>query len=261
MADFKFLQVSVEEGIATVKINRPPVNALGRELLSEFERFVADAGNDPKIKVVVLASAIQNVFIAGVDLKEMAQLTNPEDIAAVIRQGQSVFRKIENSEKPFIAAIQGACVGGGQELVMACHIRIASDRTRFAQPEITLGIVPGFGGSQRLPRLVGAAKAAELILTGDLITPQDAQKFGLINHVVGDGALLKTAREIAKKIARHGLPAIRASMRAIGRGLDASIDEGMKIEEEAFRSIIGTKDMQEGIRAFVEKRQPKFTDS
>lgn len=260
MTDLKFLGVSVEEGIATVKINRPPVNALGRELLAELEKLITDVQSDPAVKVVVLASAIQNVFIAGVDLKEMAQLTSPEDIAAVIRQGQSVFRKIENSEKPVIAAIQGACVGGGQELVMACHIRIASDRTRFAQPEITLGIIPGFGGSQRLPRLVGAAKAAELILTGDLVTPQDAQKMGLINHVVSDGALLKTAREIAKKIARHGLPAIRASMRAIGRGLDVPIDEGMKIEEAEFRSILGTKDMQEGIRAFLEKRQPKFTD-
>ncbi len=261
MADLQFLGVTIEEGIAMVKINRPPVNALGKGLLAELGKLVDDVQADPKVKVVVLSSAIQNVFIAGVDLKEMAQLTNPEDVVGIIRLGQQVFRKIENSEKPFIAAIAGACVGGGQELVMACHIRIASDRTRFAQPEITLGIIPGFGGSQRLPRLIGAAKAAELILTGDLVTPQDAQKMGLINHVVGDGALLKTAREIAKKIARHGLPAIRAAMRAIGKGLDVSIDEGMKVEEAEFRSILGTKDMQEGIRAFIEKRQPKFTDS
>ena len=217
--------------------------------------------NDPKTKVIIFASAIPNVFIAGVDLKEMAALTNPEDILNVVRKGQAVFNKIENSEKPVIAAIHGACVGGGQELIMACHIRIVSDRTRFAQPEITLGIIPGFGGSQRLPRLVGPSRAAELILTGDLITPQEALRIGLINRVVSDGALIKTAREIGKKIARHGLPAIRACMRAITGGLDKDLAEGLRVEEAEFKSIIGTQDMREGIRAFIEKRQPKFTDS
>ncbi len=179
----------------------------------------------------------------------------------MLRRGQSVFNQIENSEKPVIAAIQGACVGGGQELVMACHIRIASDRTRFAQPEITLGIIPGFGGTQRLPRIVGPSRAAELILTGDIITPQEALRIGLVNHVVSDGALLKTAKEIGKKISRHGLPAIRAAIRAIRRGLGVSLAEGLKIEEDEFKSIVHTQDMKEGIKAFVEKRQPKFTDS
>lgn len=261
MPNFQFIDVSVEEGVALLKLNRPPVNALGRELLAELERVVGELQNDPKAKVVVLASAIPNVFVAGVDLKEMAQLTNPEDILSIVRYGQTVFNKIENSEKPVIAAIQGACVGGGQELVMACHIRIASDRTRFAQPEITLGIIPGFGGSQRLPRIVGAARATELILTGDLITPQEALRIGLVNHVVSDGALLKSARELAKKIARHSLPAIRASMRAIAKGLDVPLSQGLKAEEEEFKTITATRDMREGIRAFLEKRQPKFTDS
>ncbi len=261
MPDLQFIGVSVEENIALLKINRPPVNALGRQLLDEIERAIGDLQNNPEAKVIIIASAIQNVFIAGVDLKEMAQLTNPEDILNVLRRGQGVFNKIEHSEKPVIAAIQGACVGGGQELVMACHIRIASDRTRFAQPEITLGIIPGFGGTQRLSRIVGPSHAAELILTGDVITPQEALRIGLVNHLVSDGALLKTAKEIAKKIARHGLPAIRASMRAITQGLEVSLEEGLKIEENEFKSILGTHDMREGIQAFVEKRQPKFTDS
>lgn len=261
MADLQFIGVTVEDGVAFLKINRPPVNALGKELLREIERVITDLQSDARAKVIVIASAIQNVFIAGVDLKEMAQLNTPDEIVEVIRLGQSVFNKIERSEKPVIAAIQGACVGGGQELILACHIRIASDRTRFAQPEITLGIIPGFGGSQRLPRIIGPSRAAELILTGDLITPQEAFRLGLVNHVVSDGALLKTAKEIAKKIARHGLPAIRASMRAITQGLDVSLEEGLKIEEREFRSITGTNDMKEGIRAFMEKRQPKFTDS
>ncbi len=261
MAEPQFVSVSIEEGVAFLKISRPPVNALGRQLLDEIEQTVDRLQNEPLAKVIVIASAIQNVFIAGVDLKEMAQITNPEEYIGVIRRGQAVFNKIENSEKPVIAAIQGVCVGGGQELVMACHIRIASDRTRFAQPEINLGIIPGFGGSQRLVRIVGPSRAAELILTGDVITPQEAYRIGLVNHVVSDGALLKTAREIAKKIAKHGLPALRAAMRAITQGLDRDLAAGLKIEENEFRSIIATHDMKEGIQAFLEKRQPKFTDN
>ncbi len=261
MADFQFLSISNEEGVSFLSINRPPVNALGNQLMDEIAGAMDVLAADPKTKVIVFVSAIPNVFIAGVDLKEMAALTSAEDILKVVRKGQSVFNKIESSEKPVIAAIQGACVGGGQELVMACHIRIASDRTRFAQPEITLGIIPGFGGSQRLPRIVGPSRAAELILTGDLITPQEAFRIGLVNRVVSDGALIKTAREIAKKIARHGLPAIRAAMRAITGGLDKTLSDGLRVEENEFRSITGTQDMREGIRAFMEKRQPKFTDS
>ena len=261
MSDPQFISTAIEDGVAFLKINRPPVNALGRQLLSEIGQAIDDLQKDPKAKVIVFASAIQNVFIAGVDLKEMAQITNPEDIIQVLQHGQSIFNKIENSEKPVIAAIQGACVGGGQELVMACHIRIASDRTRFAQPEISLGIIPGFGGTQRLARIVGPSRAAELILTGDIITPQEALRIGLVNHVVSDGALLKTAKEIGKKISRHGLPAIRAAMRAITKGVDLPLDQGLKVEENEFRSILQTNDMKEGIRAFTEKRQPRFTDS
>jgi enoyl-CoA hydratase/carnithine racemase len=257
----QFINISIEEKVALLKINRPPVNALGRGLLQEIEQTIESFQNNPDVKAVIIASAIQNVFIAGVDLKEMAQITNPDEILEIVKKGQAVFSKIENSEKPVIAAIQGACVGGGQELVMACHIRIASDRTRFAQPEITLGIIPGFGGTQRLSRIVGPSRAAELILTGDLITPQEALRIGLINHLVSDGALIKTAKEIAKKIARHSLPAIRASMRAIRNGIRVSLEEGLQIEATEFKSITATKDMYEGIRAFLEKRQPKFTDS
>ena len=260
---FQFIGISIEEGVAFLKINRPPVNALGRQLLDELGQAVDEIQNDPKAKVIVIASGVQNIFVAGVDLKEMAQITNPEEIVEMIRRGQSTFNKIENSQKPVIAAIQGVCVGGGQELIMACHIRISSDsfRTRFTQPEINLGIIPGFGGTQRLARIVGPSRATELILTGDVITPQEALRIGLVNHVVSDGALLKTAKEIAKKIAKNGLPAIKAALRAIGKGLDLPLKEGLKAEEEEFKSIMGTNDMREGIRAFTEKRQPKFTDS
>ncbi|MBI2095671.1 MAG: enoyl-CoA hydratase/isomerase family protein [Candidatus Omnitrophica bacterium] len=261
MPDFQWIQATLEDNTLVLKINRPPVNALGRQLLDELEQAVDYLQNEPKAKVAVILSGIPNVFIAGVDLKEMAQLTTSDEILKVIERGQAVFNKIENSAKPVLAAIQGVCVGGGQELIMACHLRIASDRTRFGQPEMTLGIIPGFGGSQRLPRIVGPSRAAELILTGDIITPQEAFRIGLVNRVVSDGALIKTAKETAKKIARFGLPAIKAAMRAIGRGLDLPIQEGLKAEREEFLSLTQTRDMQEGIRAFLEKRQPKFTDN
>lgn len=261
MADFEFISVSKEEGVAFLKINRPPVNALSLQLLSEIEKAVESVQGQADAKAIVIASSIPQVFIAGVDLKEMAKLNSPEEILSVVRKGHEVFNKIERSEKPVIAAIQGACLGGGQELVMACHIRIASDRTRFAQPEISLGIMPGFGGSQRLPRIVGPSRATQLILTGEIITPQEALRIGLLNLVVSDGALLKTAKEIGKKIAKNGLPAIRACMRAIGQGLDKDLEQGLQIEANEFRSLIGTRDMKEGIQAFLEKRQPKFTDS
>ncbi|MBI4352947.1 MAG: enoyl-CoA hydratase/isomerase family protein [Candidatus Omnitrophica bacterium] len=261
MTSFQFIEVSMEEGTAVLRINRPPVNAIGRGLLDELEKAVAELQNEPKAKVMVVASAIQHVFMAGVDLKEMAQLTTAEEVAEIIRRGQAVFSRIENSEKPVIAAIHGACLGGGQELAMACHIRIASDKTRFVQPEIALGIIPGFGGTQRLARIVGPSRAAELILTADVLSAQEAFRMGLVNHVVPDGALLKTAKEMAKKIARYSLPAIRAAMRAIGRGLDVPLDEGLRREAEEFRSIAMNHDMKEGIQAFLEKRQPKFTDS
>ncbi len=261
MFDSQNISIGIEEGVAFLKLNRAPVNALSRDFLDEIEKAILALGAEPKVKVIVIASSIQNVFIAGVDLKEMSQLTDPKDILGVIEKGQRVFNTIENSQKPVIAAIHGVCVGGGQELVMACHIRIASDRTGFAQPEITLGIIPGFGGSQRLARIVGASKAAELILTGDVVKPQEALRIGLINCVVSDGALLKTAKEMARKIASRGLPAIQASLRAITRGLDVPLEQGLKIEAEEFKSILGTHDMKEGIRAFIEKRQPRFTDS
>ena len=258
---YQFLSITNEDGVSFLSINRPPVNALSNALLEEIDGAMGELAADPKTKVIVFVSAIPNVFIAGVDLKEMSALANTEDIVKVIRKGQAVFNKIENSEKPVIAAIHGACLGGGQELVLACHLRIASDRTRFAQPEILLGIIPGFGGSQRLPKIVGASRAAELILTGDAITPQEALRIGLVNRVVSDGALVKTARELGKKIAKNGLPAIRAAMRAMRKGLDKTLAEGMVVEENEFRTITATKDMSEGIRAFLEKRQPKFTDS
>ncbi|MBI1991927.1 MAG: enoyl-CoA hydratase/isomerase family protein, partial [Candidatus Omnitrophica bacterium] len=162
--------------------------------------------------------------------------------------------------KPVIAAINGVCLGGGCELAMACHIRISGDRARFGQPEINLGIIPGWGGTQRLPRLIGRAKAIEWILTGDMVTAQEALRLGLVNHVVPQDQVLKAAKDLARKIASKGGVAAAQALRAIELGMDRPLEEGLAAEAEAFRQVSATGDSKEGIRAFLEKRQPKFQD-
>jgi enoyl-CoA hydratase/carnithine racemase len=173
--------------------------------------------------------------------------------------GQAILNKIERLPKPVIAAINGLfCLGGGMELALACHLRVAGERVRMGQPEIDLGIMPGFGGTQRLPRIVGPSKAAELILTGDKIPGTEAQAIGLVNKVVPDGEVLKQAQGLAKKIASKGGAAVRAIMAAIGAAISTPLDEGLKREAELFGALCETADMKEGITAFLEKRQPKW---
>ncbi len=174
--------------------------------------------------------------------------------------GQGVFDKIEQMRKPVIAAITGFCLGGGMELAMACHMRVAGDRARMGQPEINLGIIPGFGGTQRLTRLVGKAKAMEMILTGDMINAQEAKALGLVNKVVPEGEVLKQAVGLAKKIAAKGGKAISAAMQAIQEGTVQPLSQGLALEASLFGQICQTGDMKEGISAFLEKRQPKFQD-
>jgi enoyl-CoA hydratase/carnithine racemase len=178
----------------------------------------------------------------------------------VASRGQAVLTKIQRLGKPVIAAINGVCLGGGNELAMACHLRIAGDRARFGQPEIGLGIIPGFGGTQRLPRLIGTIKALELILTGDLITAQEAHRLGLVNHVVPQDQVMKAAKELARKIASKGQVAVREALRVTEHGLEQSLDAGLAAEAEAFGRVAETQDAKEGVSAFLEKRQPKFQD-
>lgn len=261
MAEREFIRIKMEERVALVTIDRPPVNALNLKTMQELAETFSELADKQEVKVVVLTGEGKNhTFIAGADLKEMAQLKSPAEAEEVARKGQDVFSQIEQMKKPVIAAINSVCLGGGNELAMACHIRIASDRARFGQPEINLGIIPGFGGTQRLSRLVGPSKAREIILTGDMITAQEAFRIGLVDRVVPDGELLRQALGLAKKIASKGAVALDYALKAIREGLEQSLEEGLKMEARLFGKIAETEDMKEGVRAFLEKRQPKFND-
>ncbi|MDZ7262173.1 MAG: enoyl-CoA hydratase-related protein, partial [candidate division KSB1 bacterium] len=199
-------------------------------------------------------------FITGNHINEINELKNAKEAEAIALKGQAIINQIENSRKPFIAAINGMCLGGGNELAMACHLRIASDRAQLGQPEINLGIIPGFGGTQRLARLTNKAKALELILTGDRITAQEAYRIGLVNKVVPAMDLMKQALGLAKKIAAKGAVAIAKGIEAIDKGLEMSLADGLKYEAKLFGEICETEDMREGVSAFLQKRQPRFTD-
>ena len=255
------VKVAVEDRVAVVTIDHRPVNALNRQTIEELgQAFDAIAG-DPAVKTVVLTGGGSLAFVAGADVKEVSQLSSADAAKAMAALGQAVFLKIQRLGKPVIAAINGVCLGGGCELAMACNIRISGDRARFGQPEINLGIIPGWGGSQRLPRLIGRAKATEWILTGDMYTAQEALRLGLVNQVVPQDQVLKAAKDLARKIAAKGAIAIRESLRAIDAGLDLPLEQGLAREAEAFGRIAATGDSREGVSAFLEKRQPQFKDT
>ena len=255
-----FIKLAVEEGVAVLTIDRPPVNALSRQVMEELGQALEELKADPAVKVVILTGGGSFAFVAGADVKEIASLRSGQEAADVAAKGQGVITKIQRLGKPVIAAINGVCLGGGNELAMACHLRVAGDRTRFGQPEINLGLIPGFGGTQRLPRLIGVAKAMEWILTGDMITAPEAHRLGLINLVVPQDQVMKAAKDLARKLASKGQAAVRLALKAIEDGLDRPLDEGLAHEAAAFGNAADTADAKEGVGAFLEKRQPKFTD-
>ncbi len=260
MADKQFVKVTVEDRIAIITIDHAPVNALNNEVLDELSEMVDEVVADSNVKAAIITGGGQMAFVAGADINEFTKLNTPEQAKGFIGKGQSTFNKIENSPKPFIAAINGVALGGGMELAMACHMRIAGDRVRFGQPEINLGIIPGWGGTQRLTRIVGPAKATELILTADNFTAQEAFRLNLVNKVVPGGEVLKTAKDLAKKIVSKGAVAIAAAMDAIGKARDAELNAGLAIEAGNVLKLVLTEDAKEGITAFLTKRQPVFKD-
>jgi len=253
------VNVSQDGAVATLTLSNPPRNVLTFDLIAEIDRVIDSVAGDAAVKAVVLTGS-GPVFIAGADIKAIGAIASAQKGEVLARTGQVLFDKIEQMKKPVIAAINGFCLGGGMELAMACHIRIAGDRARMGQPEINLGIIPGFGGTQRLPRLAGQAKAIELILTGDMINAEEAKRIGLVNKVVSSGDLLKQAQGLAKKIASKGLKAIEAALRAIQEGMNEPLSMGLRREAQLFGEICETADMKEGVSAFLEKRQPKFQD-
>ena len=256
----QLIKVSREDAVGIITIDHPPVNVLNGQAIRELNQAVDEFLADAQIKVVIITGAGPNVFIAGADVKEIAAISSAKQAEELALQGQSVINKIENAPKPFIAAVNGVCLGGGNELAMACHMRIASDRAKFGQPEILLGIIPGFGGTQRMLRISGQAKARELILTGDNITAQEAFRIGLVNKVVPDGEVLKQSLGLAKKIASKGRQTIEKIQEAITAGARLPLEQALKLEAKLFGEVCETEDKKEGVSAFLEKRQPKFQD-
>jgi enoyl-CoA hydratase len=244
--------------IAYLTVNRPKaLNALNHATLAEMRSVLEDARDDPGIRGVILTGAGEKAFIAGADISEIAAISAIE-AAAFTRSGQSVLDLIENLGKPVIAAINGFALGGGCEVAMACTLRLATDNARFGQPEVKLGVIPGFGGTQRLPRLVGKGRALQVILTGDTIDARDAYRIGLINEVVEAGRLIARAEEILHQIASNAPLAVRLSIEAVNRGLETSQATGLVLESALFAICASSQDKREGTAAFLEKRSPKF---
>jgi enoyl-CoA hydratase/carnithine racemase len=254
------IKLAVEDRIGTITIDRPPVNALSKQVMQELNKTLEAVTADAAIRVVIITGGGSLAFVAGADIKEISELPSGKEAAEVAALGQSVITKIQRLSKPVIAAINGVCLGGGNELAMACHLRIAGDRVRFGQPEITLGIIPGFGGTQRFPRLIGRAKALELMLTGDLINAQEALRLGLLNYVVPQDQVMKAAKDLARKIAAKGQVAVALILQAVEQGLEQPLDRGLALEAELFGRVAQTEDCKEGVSAFFQKRQPQFKD-
>jgi enoyl-CoA hydratase/carnithine racemase len=257
MTDYKFLKTKTEDTIGIITLNNPPVNALSPALLQELDKALDEFNTSP-VRVLVITGAGNNAFCAGADVKALAE-AGPSGAEKLIALGHGIFQKIENFRCPVIAAINNLTLGGGLELSLSCDLRIASDRARFGQPEVNLGLIPGWGGTQRLTRLVGRAKSKELIYTGQMINAQEAAKIGLLNKVVPDGDELRAALDIGKRIAVKSSPvAVAAAKRAINTGADLPLEDGLAIEVKEVSSVANSEDLQEGIKAFIEKRQPVF---
>jgi enoyl-CoA hydratase len=250
--------VERDGGVATVTINRPKVlNALSTQTLDELRRAILALKYDEGVRVVIITGSGDKSFIAGADINELSQQT-PIGGRELALRGQYVFDLIENLGKPIIAAINGYALGGGCELAMACTIRIAADTAKLGQPEINLGIIPGYGGSQRLSRLVGRGRALELLLTGDQISAAEAYRLGLVNRVVTGANLMGEARKLAQALAAKAPIAVRYIIDAVNKGLQMPLPDAQVFEATLFGLVAATEDMREGTKAFLEKRKPEF---
>lgn len=246
------------ESIAYVTVNRPEkLNALNRKVMEELKACFESIEKSDDVKVVILTGAGEKAFVAGADINELAAQT-PMPGKETSLAGQRVLDSIENLGKPVIAAVNGFALGGGCELAMACTLRIASENARFGQPEVKLGIIPGYAGTQRLPRLIGKGRALEMILSGDPITAQEAYRAGLVNQVVPAKDLMAAAESLARKIMANGPLAIKLALEAVNHGMEMTEEEGQFLEATLFGLCCTTADMKEGTRAFLEKRPPKF---
>jgi enoyl-CoA hydratase len=254
---FQNLTLSVADRVAVITLNRPDkLNALNAATIGELDQVIDEVIARDDVGGAILTGA-GRAFIAGADINELAEQT-PAQARRRAQRGQRVFGKFESSPKPIIAAVNGFALGGGCELAMACHVRLASDAAKFGQPEVKLGILPGYGGTQRLPRLIGRGRALQLLLTGEMIDAQEAHRLGLVNAVVPAAELLAAADKMLRQMLANAPLALALCIEAVRRGADASLDEGLTLESNQFAVLAATRDMAEGTRAFLEKRPAVF---
>ena len=258
---FEYLIVETRERIARVTINRPKVlNALNEQTVREIHAAFASFRDDPAVGAVIVTGSGEKAFVAGADINELAVMT-PLQGQASSKLGQAAFREIETLGKPVIAAVNGFALGGGCELALACHIRFASENAKLGLPEVGLGIIPGYGGTQRLPRIVGLGHALELIAAARIIDAQEALRIGLVNRVLPQPELLPHCEKVAGEILSRGPLAVRCAMDAAIGGLETDLAHGLDQEATSFGLLSATADMREGLKAFLEKRKPTFTGS
>jgi len=249
---------TAQDGIALITMNRPAkLNALNAETMGELDDALARVEADASVRGLVVTGAGEKAFVAGADINELAAKTAPELYHVTVR-GQRILRRLETMPKPSIAAVNGYALGGGLELAMSCTLRVASPNARFGQPEVKLGLIPGYGGTQRLPRLVGRGRALEMVLTGEPIDAAEAHRIGLVNHVVPQQELLVFSRGLLGKMLANGPLAIGLAMEAVDTGLNCGLEEGLRFEAAAFGVSAASEDRLEGTRAFLEKRPPVF---
>lgn len=258
MSDLNYVRVEWDGDLAVVTIDRPEkMNALNADVVSELGRVFDDLRGDDDVRGVILTGAGEKAFVAGADIGELATMDSLDGLR-VSREGQDVFAAIEGFPKPVVAAVGGYALGGGCELALACHVRIASDNARFGLPEVGLGIIPGYGGTIRLARLVGLGRAIEMTLTGNPVRADRAEAIGLVSSVVPRAELMEKAKELARRITKNGPVAVRLALESIYRALDTSTAEALAFESTLFGLLSSTDDMKEGMTAFLEKRAAEF---
>jgi enoyl-CoA hydratase len=256
--NYETLLFQIRDRVAFVTINRPDkLNALNDQVINELAGAVQRIAADDSIRGVILTGAGEKAFVAGADIGDLAK-QGPFDGKARAQRGQAVLRSLETCGKPVVAAINGYALGGGCELAMACHLRVAAEHARFGQPEVKLGIAPGYGGTQRLPRLVGKGVALQLILTGEMIDAREAHRIGLVNKVVAGADLLAESERLLRVILSMAPLAVRLAIEAVDRGVEMTLDEGLLLEANHFGLLAATHDMKEGLSAFLDKRPPSF---
>lgn len=256
--DFKLIIYEKNEGIATITLNRPEaLNAFSKEVIEEVLRALDDAGNDESIRVVILTGAGDKAFSAGADIKAMIGM-NALRARELSLTGEKLCLALETLDKPVIAALNGYALGGGLEVAMSCDLRIASENARMGQTEINIGLIPGWGGTQRLTRLVGRTKAKELVFTGKMIDAKTAEQLGILNIVVPADKFREAVRQFALELASKAPIAIKIGKALINKGADISLEPALALEREGFGVVASTEDLQEGVKAFVEKRKPTF---